>query len=104
MSCNVMSQDTERSGKSTLLPGAHPPSLGPNGPVRHEVRSGKWEVGSGKWEKLIIRPFLVQSTLSGSFGPNFGFGALKENLVGDGFLRPVGGSGVLLWVAGGRGS
>ena len=42
----------------------------------------KWEVGSGKWEKRIIGPFLVQSTLSGYFVPNFGFWALKENVAG----------------------
>ena len=71
--------------------------LGPNGAV-----AAKCEVRSGKMR--IIGPFLVQSTLSGSFGPNFGFWALKENLVGVGSLRPVGGSGMLLWVAGGRGS
>ena len=51
-----------------------PPSfsrIGPNGPGwESEVRSAK---------KRIIRPFLVQSTLSGSIGPNFGFWALKEN-------------------------
>ena len=35
--------------------------------------------GKVKWEKRIIGPVLVQSTLSGSFGPNFGFWALKEN-------------------------
>ena len=30
--------------------------------------------GRGKWEKRIIGPFPVQSTLSGSFGQNLGFG------------------------------
>ena len=38
--------------------------------------------GRGKWEKRIIGPFPVQSTLSGSFGPKFGFWALKENVAG----------------------
>ena len=48
--------------------------IGPNGPGwESEVRSGK---------KRIIRSLSVQSTNPGSFGPNFGFWALKENVAG----------------------
>ena len=74
-----MSQDSEQREKSTPSPEGHGGGhISPNGPVGSEVRSAK---------KLIIGPFLVQSTLSGSFGPNFGFWALKENLVGVGSFK-----------------
>ena len=62
----------------------------------------KCEVGSGKWEKVNYPVLSRRRRTIRLFGPKLG---LKENnLVGVGSLRPVGGSGMLLWllwVAGG---
>ena len=67
-----MSQDSERSEKSTPLPCHH---FGPNGPVRHEVGSGKWEVG-----KVNYRALPRAKHSNRLFWPKFGFWALKENI------------------------
>ena len=64
----LLDKDMEQSEKSTpLLPyhgGEYWALMG--------LCGTKWEVGSGK--KRIIGPFLVQSTLTGSFGQILRFG------------------------------
>ena len=78
MSCNVMSQDSERSEKSTSSGKNHGGGgiLVPNGP------GWESEVGSGKWEKLIIRSLSVQSTNPGSLVQTWVLG-FKENIIVD---------------------
>ena len=68
-----MQRDVARYGtkwKKYPPPWDHPPSLGPNGPVRREVRSGKWEVG----KRELSGPFPCKALIPAILGKGLGFG------------------------------